>query len=273
MSLAADCYNPDGSNRNQDPDQSQGSQTYQPCNQYTKFSMCCRDPNNSGDVCRDNGLCEATGADGSKILWRESCTDPTWNSPYCLKGLCTEGTDELGEENAATDRMLTRCPDDSWCCGGDNGTCCIRGDGKWIDNGRVTDINPILAQNSSANSSTSSTGASSNQNISSTDQNTNSDSGPNAGAIAGGTVGAVVVVAVLIFTLWYLRRRTNKRRAEQNYSPPEMAAASVESPSPQGLVEAYAPLDRKEEVQLDGTERFEIGHQDTGKDGRQEMAA
>lgn len=61
--------------------------------------MCCRNPNNDGgDVCMPNGLCQ--GSDGAKtITWRESCTDPTWNSPYCLNGLCTTGVDENGEDS------------------------------------------------------------------------------------------------------------------------------------------------------------------------------
>lgn len=96
--LAATCYNPDGSDRNGDPDVPEGYTFYTPCSQVTKFSMCCRAPNNGGDDCRPDGLCQGYASDGSLPIWRESCTDQTWQSPYCLN-LCTTGVDDKGEES------------------------------------------------------------------------------------------------------------------------------------------------------------------------------
>lgn len=94
-SFATDCYNPDQSNRNKDPDVPTGYIYYLPCSLVTKYSVCCRAPNNGGDTCLPNGLCQGYAADGSKPLWRESCTDPTWNSPFCLN-LCTTGVNAQG---------------------------------------------------------------------------------------------------------------------------------------------------------------------------------
>lgn len=68
---------------------------YQPCNGSAPVSMCCHlgVANNGGDVCGSGstyGLCGVTGSQ----LWRESCTDKTWQSPVCLK-LCVGGMEPL----------------------------------------------------------------------------------------------------------------------------------------------------------------------------------
>lgn len=65
--------------------------TYKPCNGSAPASMCCHlgVMNNGGDECGlgpTYGLCGITGTQ----LWRESCTDRTWQSPECLQ-LCVGG--------------------------------------------------------------------------------------------------------------------------------------------------------------------------------------
>ena len=82
----ATCYHPDGTS---------ADVAYQPCNTTGEFSMCCHlgVSNNNGDACGAGptyGLCGVTGPQ----LWRESCTDPTWKDPACLK-FCL---DDVGEE-------------------------------------------------------------------------------------------------------------------------------------------------------------------------------
>ena len=84
----ATCYNPDGS-------EAQNSAAFQPCNQVTgTISQCCGtnwtgvNPEIANDVCQPNGLC-LNSAHGLPLFWRSSCTDKTWQSPFCLKGLCT----------------------------------------------------------------------------------------------------------------------------------------------------------------------------------------
>lgn len=83
-SVVAECYLPNGVNRNKAKDDE--SHDYQPCGNSTDVSMCCNV--GTGDVCRENGLCYNRSA---QLLWRESCTDPTWESPGCLK-LCVGDT-------------------------------------------------------------------------------------------------------------------------------------------------------------------------------------
>lgn len=81
----ADCYLPNGTSITQ----LRGSPQWLPCNSSSPYSMCCR-TNGTGtsDTCLPNGLCHN---DVAPNLWRESCTDPTWQSPYCLQ-LCTSAT-------------------------------------------------------------------------------------------------------------------------------------------------------------------------------------
>ena len=84
---AAACYNPDGS-LDTDP-------AAQPCNQVVGTqSMCCNTNRTTGgtppDTCEPNGLC-LNRYNGAPLYWRGSCTERSWNSPYCLKGFCTSG--------------------------------------------------------------------------------------------------------------------------------------------------------------------------------------
>lgn len=86
-SAATVCYNPDGSLVT--------DSAYQPCNLAVGAqSMCCGTNHTQAtldDTCLPNGLCQTRGANADAMFWRESCTDPTWNSPLCLKGFCNSG--------------------------------------------------------------------------------------------------------------------------------------------------------------------------------------
>lgn len=75
---------------------------FQPCNNTTKYSACCM-TNHSGagdvgiadDVCMENGLCQNYAAfdgnnEGEQVWSRQGCTDPLWNSPYCLGDVCNK---------------------------------------------------------------------------------------------------------------------------------------------------------------------------------------
>lgn len=78
---SANCYLRNGTNRNGDT--TGAAAAYQPCLPGDPVSMCC---SVYFDQCRSDGLCY----DGTN-LWRESCTDPTWQSTSCIK-LCVNGT-------------------------------------------------------------------------------------------------------------------------------------------------------------------------------------
>lgn len=74
---------------------------YQPCsNDTSRDSACCGinhqgagDLNVVNDVCEPNGLCQNYEAydgtnKGVKAWGRQGCTDPTWESGYCLGSVC-----------------------------------------------------------------------------------------------------------------------------------------------------------------------------------------
>lgn len=161
--VSASCYFPNGKDQNIGVQADQGI-TYRPCNPDAKHSMCCA----PWDTCTPDGLCQS-GYDGN--TWRDSCTDPTWKSPSCVK-LCVSGFGQLTPYSrlrlfqltsqtyadqkvieaqtdlnmANNDVTVTQCSDRSYCCG--NGTiaaqCCDNHLGVWIDplTGQGTTQNP-----------------------------------------------------------------------------------------------------------------------------------
>ncbi|KAI0013098.1 hypothetical protein F4779DRAFT_476638 [Xylariaceae sp. FL0662B] len=211
---ATTCYRPDGSATDD---------TYRPCNGTAEFSMCCHtgvvlangEPYNGGDACGSGasyGLCGVTGTQ----LWRESCTDPTWKSPACLK-LCVDG----GYANE--DAEITSCADGSYCCGSNNTECCAQRQGKFIVNNQVSSSLPPETTSSSSSTSipaasaTSSTGTSSSTPTSS--PVALQRSGLSGGAIAGisvaGTLVGVGIVAAAVYIGWKRGRRSKSSTSEK----------------------------------------------------------
>lgn len=95
FAFAAKCYYPDGSPVLEND--------FQPCVLISGIdSMCCATNRDSlPDTCLANGLCHnpcKNQDDCSNIpgrYWRESCTDPSWNSPFCLRGVCASSNVSL----------------------------------------------------------------------------------------------------------------------------------------------------------------------------------
>lgn len=116
-SLAAQpkCYFPNGSEI-----QSSNTTTYEACNGIAgATSQCCA----TSEGCSANGLCVSSEGQYS----RGGCTDPTFQSPFCLS-ICTSIL--LGGTSSGAADVL-QCTDGTWCCGDDNSTtsCCVRGEG------------------------------------------------------------------------------------------------------------------------------------------------
>ena len=81
------CYTPAGRNINTDIYNVTDLSLYAPCNTTAPFSMCCAiGPDRGGpDTCLENGLCHNAYYGNKDQTWRESCTDPTWKDPACIK--------------------------------------------------------------------------------------------------------------------------------------------------------------------------------------------
>ncbi|KAL8812390.1 MAG: hypothetical protein Q9200_001077 [Gallowayella weberi] len=206
--VASKCYLPNGVERWI----THGADVYRPSgvgSSVDNFQMCCATIGNGDiDVPRKDGLCDNPRFGGE--VWRESCTDPTWRSPSCIK-LCVNGTDDSGNQLKDVDVLVTQCPDKSYCCGDNNYACCDRGDGVWIRDGLPTKINPNATQTgasiTTSGAATMTTAAAARPDVTPSPRKSGSLSG---GAIAGIVVGSMLVVGVLGFVLWFFAR--GKRR-------------------------------------------------------------
>lgn len=85
---ATSCYRPNGTDVNAVYRAQFLKPVYEPCNAGDEHSMCCAMQRNIPDKCRSDGLCLN---EFKNLVWRDSCTDPTWKSPHCVK-LCTQGS-------------------------------------------------------------------------------------------------------------------------------------------------------------------------------------
>ncbi|KAF6843235.1 hypothetical protein CMUS01_02278 [Colletotrichum musicola] len=167
--------------------------TYRPCSPLSEgHTMCCN--TQPGDQCRDDGLCWNPRM---RFLWRESCTDRTWESPRCLK-LCINGEARTGGyPSSQMDVRITECPDGSLCCGKPDEAiaCCTAGTGKRIVNGQVVDASASASPTPSASAGGGGSSV---------------DMRVVGGSVAGAVVAGVLALAVAL--CWYRRR---KRRAEE----------------------------------------------------------
>jgi hypothetical protein len=91
---------------------------YTPCNSNQPFSMCYRSqPDIYGAppdyACLPNGITLQNNTRWGIAYWRQSCTDPTWQSPYCLNA--------FNECAAVSFRTLSRASRSPVCAGGSDG--------------------------------------------------------------------------------------------------------------------------------------------------------
>ncbi|KAH8722911.1 hypothetical protein GQ44DRAFT_729061 [Phaeosphaeriaceae sp. PMI808] len=234
------CYKPDGSLNTYAP--------VQPCNQVAgSFSMCCGTNHTAKgiakDVCTPNGLCQnfITYPSGKTFTtyWRATCSDPTWNSPFCLKNICFDDLDLHGH------KTIQNCTDGTWCCGADEtASCCSNGSPK-IKLAATVGL-PVSSSASSSSSSTP-TFSQTSPSTSPSTSNTPSDSpsGMSIGAKAGIGIGVALGVCILIGILvgLYVRRsRQNKLNGGINqdyqYGKPELDGSTVKYRSDATIVES-----------------------------------
>lgn len=108
--------------------------------------------------------------------------------------------------------MLTQCPDQSYCCGDQNTTCCNEVNDVWIRNGEPTRTNPTTTQ--PAISATTSSTASAAPLPAPAPFAPKRD-GLSKGAIAETVVGAIAIVAILGLVTWLLMRRRTRQRTDE----------------------------------------------------------
>ena len=229
--VSADCFLPNSTDRNLLWD-SQGSD-YQPSgigSSIDDFQMCCATNNRAvPNTPRKDGLCQNGGT-----IWRESCTDPTWKSPSCVK-LCIDGiststrlllpcytrlrkliehyTDDEGDQRRDVDNRIAQCPDQSYCCDHRNTTCCQQGNGVWIEDGQPTTIKPNAAQATTVLTTPISETAPADLPPPPVPSPPTQSAGLAGGAIAGIVVGAIAGTIIPALAVWlYILRLKNRRR-------------------------------------------------------------
>ncbi|OBT78732.1 hypothetical protein VF21_02596 [Pseudogymnoascus sp. 05NY08] len=211
-----------------------------PCNQNQKFSMCYRVSTDASvfnyppDLgCLPNGVTIANASiSGANRYWRQSCSDKTWESEYCLNAFNGCPIDTNG--NAP----VTPCGGDAeqattWCCGQSNTACCDTPAAIKIPltigpTSTTSTLSPS-SSSSPAPSSTSSSGSSQTTptptpTLSPTETLIPQASGLSTGAKAG--IGSAVGVGAAIFigiALWLLMRRRKRKDRTEDHSVPELS--------------------------------------------------
>jgi hypothetical protein len=208
---AATCYTIEGTAITDQP-------ALQPCNLVAGTqSMCCgtNSTTNIIDTCLPNGLC-VNYAHGETFYWRDSCTDPTWQSPYCLK-LCMAANDNAGPGNHYNAHMLP-CPDGSWCCAQDISAsqCCEAKQGVMLP--ATIGVFSTSAPASSATIAEPSTTASTSLPSTSTSQ---ADSGLTSSAKVGLGIGLSIggVLAAAAIAWLVMKRRQLRRMPTESHDP------------------------------------------------------
>ena len=145
--------------------------------------------------------------------------------------------DYLGNVANATEQFVKQCDDGSWCCEAQtpplnnqnvlNSTmqsqvdaCCSRGSGVFINNGKVTNVNP-----SGTATSASATPAAT-QSPSLPTPSSSSQHNSHIGSIAGGVVGGVAGLVLIVVATFYCRRmKRNPNSMPEDGSGHEMLEA------------------------------------------------
>lgn len=221
---SAACYTPEGLDRNVMFDASDGY-LYAPCDNVAAVSMCCaigpgRVAAGNADNCIPGGLCYNERAN---LYWRESCTDPTWEDPACMK-LFVNGT-------GVTDVTITPCDDGSWCDGVGEGSvdCCKAGDGLFVANGTETSSSMLSTTTTTATPTIGSFSSPSASAISTTSGSGGLSSGTKIGLGVGIGVGVSAVLAIIGVCL-LARHSRRTRDPHHNYRPDAAGPWAVQQP-------------------------------------------
>ncbi|KAH6639422.1 hypothetical protein C7974DRAFT_131060 [Boeremia exigua] len=247
--------------RNGTTSRSTMGEAYQPCNNSTQGSACCgTNHEGAGDIgvandrCLPNGLCQnfvgydpALNNEGQQLWWRQGCTDPTWQSPYCLGNVCN------GTEYAFDNAPVRNCGGNAWCCGDE--TCCQTASNIFQLAATVGPSSSVPSETPASSTSTSTlTSTSTSPSATSSHAETPTSRGLSTGAKAGVGVGAAVVVLVAILTAFLLFRRRKSKSAEHDQTGAYMPSAT-----------SVAGMREQKQSQIgvhecDGNETVEIDH-------------
>ena len=183
--------------------------------------------------------------------------------------------DYLGNVANATEQFVKQCDDGSWCCEAQTpplndqdvlnssmqnqvNACCSQGKGVFIDNGKVTNVNPNATATSVSATPTAT------QSPSSATPTPPPPHHSNTGAIAGGVVGGVAGLVLIVAAFF------DFRRMKRNHGPSQERSSGQEIRGVSGLHEKHGKEWLNEK---DGSERFETDGTQvaSGRSGPYEM--
>ncbi|KAF7506162.1 hypothetical protein GJ744_012142 [Endocarpon pusillum] len=237
---SAGCFTPNGTNINAYNGYGDDA-IYAPCKNGTSASMCCAIGPLRGkpDNCFEDGsgLCYNKNGGPYVHFWRESCTDPTWRDPACVK-LFTNSTNvsstKANKDNWG-DKELMQCKDGSYCeiTSDENvaKACCDAGQGLFVNivNGQVTvdttssNTGPTISTaflstvTIAATSASASGAGASTTPASIKSAESSSNNGLSTGAKTGIGVGVVGALAACALLGWRILVRKKRRRAPADY--------------------------------------------------------
>lgn len=225
--VAAQCYSPDG-NKVDDP-------AFQPCVAASgTISMCCATNRTSdADTCLPNGLCHnpcvspdlCGGSTGGKY-WRESCTDQSWKSEFCLKQLCTDPSQAEG--SAKGNVVVSQCStDNTWCCGEMPADMCCRIEGRISLASSLGLSSSSVSRATSISTGSQTSGTSTTSILSNpTATATPSKNGLKMGVGVGIGIGVAFVAVVITFYLCWRRNKRDNLLARINSAIKDMAIST-----------------------------------------------
>ncbi|ENI06900.1 hypothetical protein COCC4DRAFT_31471 [Bipolaris maydis ATCC 48331] len=217
---------------------------FQPCNNTTKYSACCM-TNHSGagdvgiadDVCMENGLCQNYAAfdgnnEGEQVWSRQGCTDPLWNSPYCLGDVCNkpEYADKWGNVG------VHNCGGKTWCCG--EKTCCNNKSSIFeiaATVGSTSTLSSAMPFSSLTPASSTTTSSALTPTSSSAFKGDISSGGLSTGEKAGIGVGIAIFGIMVTAIAWLITRSTKSIRGKDRPSDGSTLHADVSQAEKQQL--------------------------------------
>lgn len=234
---------------------------YQACNNDTsRDSVCCGlnhqgagRPQVANDVCESNGLCQNFEAydgtnEGEKLWWRQGCTDPTWQSEFCLASVCNFAMWQ--GDNAP----VRKCGDNSWCCGEKN--CCnissslfalaaTVGQGQASTSRSSSPASSISASTTASNTvvSTTSTGGFSSATASTSTTPAPAAGGLSTGAKAGIGVGAAAVFILLCVVAFLSLKLWKRKQSEKRSTADALNYANLEKDQSAAYVSHVPPVE------------------------------
>ena len=195
------------------------------------------------DICTTNGLCQNywTYYSGRRLLtyWRGGCSDPTWNSPFCLKGVCVDDNVShlfaaitlelmLTQQHRDWSQTVQNCTDGTWCCRADEAASCCSNNAVTKFRLAATNGVPLPSTVSTTTLSPSTSTAEPSPSSTQVEPSTGLGTGAKAGIGTNVALGFVALITIVVI-MWRRKRIRSSSVDTYRYAgKPELEARDVE---------------------------------------------